>query len=286
MKTTDRIEIRLKGYSEGWRPEALRAAMLYSLLAGGKLMRPRLLLASCEAAGGKFDDAALDFACAAEMIHTYSLIHDDLPAMDDDDMRRGKPSCHKKFGEAVAILAGDALLNAAFELMADVCFANPEKKYIEAARMISGASGAKGMAAGQALDVIYEGREVNAATLAEIHKLKTGCFISACVASGAVIGGCTDNEKKEYAELGFSIGRMFQIMDDILDVTSDQETIGKPIRSDMKKNKNTYVSVHGLVIAMDEHDRLSSEAHGLLDKLPQKTDALRALVTEIIERKH
>jgi geranylgeranyl diphosphate synthase type II len=252
--------------------------MAYSVFAGGKRLRPRLLLAACEAVNGAYDDTAVGFACAVEMIHTYSLIHDDLPAMDDDALRRGKPTSHIKYGEAKAILAGDALLNLAFEAMAACVADNPRKRTARAMAVIAKASGASGMIAGQAADMEYEGKNINADTLTYIHANKTGALITACMEAGAILGGAADETVREYARVGRNLGLAFQIRDDILDVTATLEQLGKPVRSDERNRKNTYVSVHGLERAREEYKKISA---GILEDL-NRADNLKNLVIEVM----
>jgi geranylgeranyl diphosphate synthase type II len=289
MNITDVIDARMRVLINGCA--SLREEMAYSVFAGGKRLRPRLLLAACETAGGAYDDTAVDFACAVEMIHTYSLIHDDLPAMDDDALRRGKPTSHIKYGEANAILAGDALLNLAFEVMANRVAAgfnrqseapaNGIKQFPGAERparamaVIAKASGASGMIAGQAADMEYEGKEIDAATLTYIHANKTGALIASCLEAGAILGGADDEAVNGYAALGRKMGLAFQIRDDILDVTATEAQLGKPIGSDEKNLKNTYVSVHGLERAREEYKKLSA---GILEDL---ADSLLKLFTEV-----
>jgi geranylgeranyl diphosphate synthase type II len=221
-------------------------AMRYSLDGGGKRIRPVLLLESCRLCGGDVADA-LDFACALEMIHTYSLVHDDLPCMDDDDMRRGKPACHIAFGEATAVLAGDALLTQAFAAAANSEAAKKTPaRALEAIALLSKYAGAEGMIGGQVVDLQSEGKTIALSRLQTMDSLKTGALMRAACEIGAVLAGA-DNEKRavlvRYAE---ALGQAFQIVDDILDVTSDVQTLGKPIGSDAELQKSTYVSLLGL----------------------------------------
>lgn len=222
-------------------------AMKYSLAAGGKRLRPVLSLAVCEMLGGSKDDI-LPFACAIEMIHTYSLIHDDLPAMDNDDYRRGMPSNHKVFGEAMAILAGDALLNKAFELIAS----HMRKKEgnltacVKAMEVIASNAGAEGMIRGQTLDINSECCELSEDILEYMHRCKTGALINAAVLAGACIGGAAESEYEALAEYAANIGLAFQIKDDIMDVKGSTDQMGKPSGSDAISGKNTYVTVYGL----------------------------------------
>lgn len=240
------IEKKLSEYNTG---ESLPhgtvyKAMDYSLTCGGKRLRPALLLEFCRLFGGKLD-AALPFACALEMIHTYSLIHDDLPAMDNDDLRRGMPTCHIKFGEAQAILAGDALLTRAFEIMTKASLKDPARQ-LKAINVIAFSSGADGMVGGQVVDLESEGKEISYDTLKYIHRLKTGALIKAACVSGAIIGGADDDSISKVSDFAENLGIAFQIRDDILDVTGNEELLGKPIGSDEESGKSTYVSLFGL----------------------------------------
>lgn len=224
-------------------PEIIYEAMRYSVFAGGKRVRPVFLLSVCEAVGGNLEKA-LPFACALEMIHTYSLIHDDLPAMDNDDFRRGKKTCHKMFDEGIAVLAGDGLLNMAFEIMLDSVCKDPKLAY--AAKTIADLSGSKGMLVGQVADVTSENKPIDEKTLMFIHENKTAGLIKAALGAGAIIGGADEKKVNDFLEIGYKIGIAFQIQDDILDVTSTDEVLGKPVFSDEKNNKTTYVTMFGL----------------------------------------
>jgi len=254
--------------------------MEYSLFPGGKRLRPVILLATCEALGGRIEDA-LPFACALEMIHTYSLIHDDLPAMDDDDERRGKPSNHKVFGDAMAILAGDALLNRAFETMADLC---DSPQNINAMRVIISASGDNGMIAGQVQDILNENKKIDSSTLSNIYSKKTGKLFVAALKAGAWLGGADETYVAAIEQVGEKLGLAFQILDDILEVESTTEVLGKSTDSDSRNKKNTYVSVHGLEAAKVDYQQISAEALTALNKLPQKTDTLCGVVLSVIKR--
>lgn len=278
------INARLRTLLDECPDEGLREAMAYSVAAGGKRLRPLLLLAACEAACGCYTPEELDFACAVEMIHTYSLIHDDLPAMDNDDLRRGMPTCHKAYGEATAILAGDALLSHAFEHMARICVDSKSNKPARAMYIIAQAAGAGGMVAGQMSDMRAEHKIIDESTLLHIHELKTGALITACLEAGAVLGGGTDAYVTSMARVGYLSGRAFQIKDDILNVTATTETLGKPVGSDEKCGKNTYVTVHGLKKAIADCEQLSAEALSCAENLKPKTNALLALLKQIMER--
>jgi len=239
-------------------------AMKYSVGAGGKRIRPILLLEFCRICGGDIQ-AALPFACAIEMIHTYSLIHDDLPCMDNDDMRRGKPSCHKAFGEANALLAGDALLNLAFETMLDLSSNIDPLLRLRAAHLIGKHSGVDGMIGGQVIDLQNEGKDISEDVLIRLYRDKTAALLRASAVAGAILAGA-DNTKIEAADkYAEKIGLAFQIIDDILDCVGDQSVLGKPIGSDQKNNKKTYVSFHGIEKAKSDAKRLTQEALCALD---------------------
>lgn len=258
------IDGELYRYLAKTYPESIFEAMEYALFPGGKRLRPLLVLGACAGLGGNAYNA-LPFACAVEMIHAYSLIHDDLPALDNDDFRRGKPSCHKRFGEAMAILAGDALLNTAYEVMADACVKNITTEAIRAMNTVAAAAGVRGMVAGQVSDIEHEGRPVTEAGLMFIHKNKTAALIGASIAAGALTGGAHDAEP--YLAAGEELGIAFQIMDDILDVVSSQEILGKPVLSDEKSGKNTYISVFGMERAKEDYQRYSESAVNRLSSL-------------------
>ncbi len=232
-------------------PTSLREAMEYSLMAGGKRLRPVLCLTTAKLCGLE-PEKVLPFACAIEMIHTYSLIHDDLPAMDDDDLRRGKPSSHKQFGEAMAILAGDALLTDAFVFMTSISSccstgAVPAENALRALAYVARAAGSHGMVGGQVLDMKYTGeKDVNLEKLRTMHAMKTGALIQASCVSGALLAGAEVSTVNALEKYGAALGTAFQIADDILDVTADTATLGKPAGSDVEQGKNTYPSLVGL----------------------------------------
>ena len=236
-------------------------AMKYSLAAGGKRLRPVLALAVCEMLGGSRSEI-LPFACAIELIHTYSLIHDDLPAMDNDDYRRGMPSSHRVFGEAIAILAGVALLNKAYELMVSHMLKKEGdlRACARAMDVIASGSGADGMIRGQTLDVCYEGRELSGEILEYMHRCKTGALIKAAVLAGACIGGASVPEYEALTRYAENIGLAFQIKDDIMDVSGDPDLMGKRSGKDAAAGKNTYVSGYGLDKAVQMLDRSVSAA--------------------------
>ncbi len=238
------VEEALARYAEQW-PELgdLQRAMAYSLLSGGKRIRPVLTLAACRLFGGQAEKA-LPFACGLEMIHTYSLIHDDLPCMDDDDFRRGKPTNHKVYGEATAVLAGDSLLTAAFGVLAQAEL-SPEQ-IVRGVACLSQAAGPAGMAGGQVLDLLGEGKTLTYDEIVQIQNLKTGCMIEAAVRLGAIVAGSTPEEEEAVAEYARKIGLAFQIRDDVLDVLGDEAELGKPIGSDQENQKSTFVGLKGI----------------------------------------
>ena len=259
-------------------------AMRYSLLGGGKRLRAALLLAFYEACGG-IGETALPFACALEMIHAYSLLHDDLPCMDDDDLRRGKPSCHIAYGEATALLAGDGLLTHAFDVL---LHANSEPlRTLKAAGCLSQAIGVYGMIGGQVMDLANEEKsDVSEELLRQTDALKTGALIRAACEMGCILAGADENKlsaAKAYAE---KIGLAFQITDDILDVTSSTEELGKPVGSDMEQQKTTYVSVYGIEGARARSAQLLNEAKEELKTAGFGGDFLSDLADYILERKN
>lgn len=277
------INKKLNEYLSPKYPEEIYEAMAYSVNAGGKRLRPVLLLSACEAMGGKIEKA-YPFACAIEMIHTYSLIHDDLPAMDNDDLRRGVPTCHKRFDEATAILAGDALLNFACEIMFEETAKNNDKSIARAACFISHGAGINGMIGGQVVDVASQGKETDAKTLIYIHRNKTAALIKAALKAGAVIGGADEAQLNIFDLIGDKIGIAFQIKDDILDVTSSTEILGKPVLSDIKNEKTTYISLFGLEKAREDYLRLSKESLELILRVTDKSSSLYSYCNKLIDR--
>lgn len=258
-------------------------AMEYSLYAGGKRLRPVLMLETAKMCGGDIEKI-LPFACAMEMIHTYSLIHDDLPAMDNDDLRRGMPTSHKKFGEAMAILAGDALLNKAFEITSAVKDIEPSL-VLRAGSMISNSSGTEGMIGGQVVDIESEGKEIELSELKYLHLLKTGAIIRSSCTIGAVLSGASEEEIKAVDEFASNLGVAFQIRDDILDCTGTQEELGKPIGSDEAENKNTYVKLLGLERSKELVAEYSQKAVSALDIFKEKAEFLKWLADYLVNRK-
>ena len=265
--------------------EELSAAMQYSLFAGGKRMRPLLLTLVGDMLGAQKDD--LDVASMAiECVHAYSLIHDDLPAMDDDALRRGKPTNHIKFGEATAILAGDALQTLAFEIVLNHPLSEKaENKRLEVSRILAHASGLNGMCAGQSIDLMATGNTISLDALTELHRLKTGALLEACVSIGAALAPDVDAQHistlQNYAR---TIGLAFQVQDDILDVVSDSETLGKPQGSDSELDKNTFVSHLGLEGSQSFLQKLHHEALQALHSLPYETENLVAFTDYLVTR--
>ena len=270
--------------SESTPPEKIHRAMRYSLLAGGKRLRPALVLASGEALGADTDDL-MPAACAIEMIHTYSLIHDDLPAMDDDDLRRGRPTCHKAFGEAVAILAGDALLTQAFRVLAADAPLRDAERQVRVIREIATAAGTvDALIGGQVADIEGEGKAVDASMLEYIHRSKTGAMITASVVVGGIIAGGTEDQIDKLRAYGERIGLAFQIADDILDVTSTSEQLGKTPGKDLAASKATYPAVHGIAASEARARELVGEAVEIVSSLNADTQILQEIARFIIAR--
>lgn len=280
------IETLLNEYmpkEEGYQQTVIQA-MNYSLKAGGKRLRPILTLESCKIVGGKEEDA-IPFAVAIEMIHTYSLIHDDLPALDNDDLRRGKPTNHKVFGEAMATLAGDALLNHAFEIMLSSSIDKKDtNKYLKAINEVAKHAGIYGMIGGQVVDVESENKIIDKDKLDFIHLNKTAAMIIGCMRAGAIIGGASEEELEKVTKYGKNIGLSFQIVDDILDITGDEAKLGKPIGSDIENSKSTYPSLLGLEKSRQIARQLIDEGKSSIDDLSSEIDFLNQLGDYIISR--
>jgi geranylgeranyl diphosphate synthase type II len=267
--------------------KGLMNAMRYSLFAGGKRLRPALIYSSYGIFGGYFD-MVTPYAGAVEMLHTYSLIHDDLPAMDDDDFRRGKPTNHKVYGEATAILAGDGLLTKAFEVMCNRDI-NPDvedKLMVEAAFKLADATGDKGMVGGQFADMEAEEGVFNGATVDFIHSNKTSRLLAYCCELGAILGYAEEEDKKRLREYGMRIGLAFQIVDDILDITSTTEELGKDVGSDQERGKATYPAVHGIEASHRKAELLIEEATEILSVYGKTAEPCREIAKFIIERKN
>jgi len=268
-------------------PPGLHKAMRYSVFAGGKRLRPILVLAAAEAVGGKAAEA-LPVACALELIHTYSLIHDDLPAMDDDDLRRGRPTSHKVFGEAAAILAGDALLTEAFQLMArpDLMKNVPVRRRLEAIHLLAMSAGSQGMVGGQVMDMACEGAEIKPDILEYIHTHKTGALIGAAAAAGGIIGGGSPREVRALEEYGRKMGLGFQIVDDLLDVEGEENKMGKTVGKDRAKGKATYPALFGIEDSHRKAEGLIREATARLDSFDRRANPLREIARYILQRKN
>ena len=275
-----------KVFQESHSSKTLVKAMKYSLMAGGKQIRPVLCLAACEAVGGAPEDA-LTAACALEMIHTYSLIHDDLPAMDDDELRRGKATCHIAFNEATAVLAGDALLTLAFEMLSSVQFddGNQAFRWLKVIRLISEAAGYRGMIQGQMLDIASEGIKLSAAQLESMHRLKTGALIETSLACGALLGGADGRQTDLLSDYGRKIGLAFQVADDILNVEGNPALMGKAVGTDRQRHKSTYPSVLGIQAAREFSKKLVQEALQALETFDKQADPLRGIAGYIIARR-
>jgi geranylgeranyl diphosphate synthase type II len=266
-------------------PETLHKAMRYSVFAGGKRLRPLLVIAGAEAVGGRMDDV-LPTACAVELIHTYSLIHDDLPAMDNDDFRRGMPTSHKVFGEAMAILAGDGLLTLAFRLLAENFAAGRDPRALRAVLVeIAEAAGTRGMVGGQAVDIESEGQQVSPSRLEYIHLHKTAALIRASLRAGAMLCGASPPALQALAAAGSNLGLVFQIVDDILDVEGTTEELGKTAGKDQAQHKATYPALHGLEASRARARTLIAEAEAALAPLGSAADPIRAIAHFILERK-
>lgn len=279
------VEAALKSsLSDKAIPDTLKRSMQYSLEAGGKRLRPILVIAGAEAVGGRAEKV-MPVACALEMIHTFSLIHDDLPAMDDDDLRRGKPTNHKVFGEATAILAGDALLAEAFSLMADASRGTDPKLLIDVIRDISFATGSRGMTGGQVLDMDSMGKRITEGELTRLHTLKTGRLITVAATSGAKFSGATEDKLSALKRYGEAVGLAFQIADDILDIEGDVKEIGKDVGSDVENEKATYPSLIGLEESKRRARSLVGAALESLSIFDERADPLREIARYIVERR-
>jgi len=268
-------------------PSSVHEAMRYSLFAGGKRVRPILAIAAAEALGAK-TAGLLPIAGSLELIHTYSLIHDDLPAMDNDDFRRGRPTCHKVYGEAIAILAGDGLLNMAFEVLSDPrqLKSAPPSRLLAITREIATASGVFGMVGGQVVDMESEGRDIDFPTLEYIHTHKTGALIRASVRVGSLYARAGKRQLKALTHYGEMVGLAFQIADDILDITGKQEELGKDVGSDIKKGKKTFPSFYGLEESRRRAVEVVDKAVTALKDFDRKADPLRELAKYTINRVH
>jgi geranylgeranyl diphosphate synthase type II len=280
------IEKALNGYlpRASAKPATIHKAMRYSLLAGGKRLRPVLALAAAEACGGS-TEKALPAACAVECIHTYSLIHDDLPCMDDDDLRRGMPTSHKVFGEGIAVLAGDALLTIAFEILAQ---AVPTSRYKTPALIteLATASGSKWLIAGQVLDIENEGKKVTGETLKFIHRAKTAALLTSAIRLGAMSANASEAKLQSLTDFGQSLGLAFQVIDDILDVTQTTEKLGKTAGKDVAATKATYPAIFGLQRSRQEAQRLTAAARDALKPFGAKGAMLQEIADYLLAREY
>jgi len=277
------VELNTLLPSSATTPEKIHQAIRWSVFAGGKRFRPALLLVTGQAFGASIK-SLLRTACAFEMVHTYSLIHDDLPAMDDDDLRRGRPTCHVRFDEATAILAGDALQTLAFKAIAEDHQLPAETRITLISELARAAATPEGMVAGQALDMEAEIHQVNGAQLEEIHRLKTGALIVAAARCGAIIGGANEEELAAITTYGSCLGLLFQITDDLLDVTATAEDLGKTPGKDARSNKATYPGLFGMEETKAAAIRAHREACAALDQLHRPTDVLRSIADFILHR--
>jgi len=282
------IDSFLKAYTDGIKnrkecPARLHEAMTYSLMAGGKRIRPVFCIAAYEAAGGSPDEI-IPVAASLELIHTYSLIHDDLPAMDDDDLRRNKPTNHRVFGEAAAILAGDALLTDAFNIIAGANAA--QGILIKVIRELAHACGPEGMVGGQMVDIMLEGKRAGKRELIYIHRHKTGTFIRGAIRIGAIMANASPAKLIALTKYGEKAGLAFQVIDDILDITGTQEEIGKTTGSDIAKSKNTYPSLYGLKKSEEIAKGLINDSLSAIKDFDGKAEPLRAIAKYMLERRN
>lgn len=280
----DIINKVLRGYTEHENnPQSLiYEAMNYSLFAGGKRIRPVIMLLVCDMLSGD-ENEVMPFACAMEMIHTYSLIHDDLPAMDNDDYRRGKLTNHKKYGEAIAILAGDALLNKAFETVTSAVYKDSSRA-IKAMSVLSKSSGTEGMIGGQTVDIESEGKKISPDELLYLHSLKTGAIIRSSGVIGAIMAGAGDDEIKAVDEYCKNFGIAFQIQDDLLDILGNEEILGKATGSDSANEKTTFVTLYGIEESKKAVDSYTEKACNALDVFGSKAQQLKALAYLLVNR--
>lgn len=266
------------------RPESIHQAMRHSVFAGGKRLRPILCMEAARMIGGRIPDGIEDLGSALEMLHTYSLIHDDLPALDNDDLRRGKPTCHVVFGEAIAILAGDALQTRAYEVLARLkCPAESRVKIIE--EIARGTGTVDGMIGGQVKDLEAERQKPDAETLEYIHRSKTGALITASLVSGGIYAGGSHAEVQRLRDFGRCIGLAFQIVDDVLDVTQSSEQLGKTAGKDTASEKATYPALFGIDESLRRADALIASGCNALDSFGQRASTLKELAYYLVQRK-
>lgn len=285
QKRIESIEDILRSYlpkEEGLQKTVIEA-MNYSVLAGGKRLRPMLMQETYKLFGGE-GKIVEPFMTALEMIHTYSLVHDDLPAMDNDEYRRGKKTTHAVYGETMGILAGDALLNYAFEVVSDAFDIETSQRVAKAIKVLAKKAGIYGMIGGQVADIESEGKKVGLDVVEFIHRLKCGALIESAMLIGAILAGATGEEQDKIEQIGADIGYAFQIQDDILDVTSTTEIIGKPVGSDDKNEKSTYVSIKGLENAKNDVREMSERAINTLHSLKYENEFLEELIKKLVTR--
>lgn len=277
-----RIEAALDQYSQldSESPDLLTEAIRYSLLGNGKRLRPLLVLAACDACGGTVE-AALPAACAVEMIHAYSLVHDDLPGMDDDDLRRGRPTCHIQFNHATAILVGDSLQSLAFELLARELSA---ERAVRCVALLASAAGPRGMAGGQQDDLTAESVEPSEELLLRIHRRKTGALLAVSLEIGGVIAGANELQLENLRQFGQNMGLAFQVTDDLLDVAGDSDTVGKRTGKDLDRGKLTFPGLFGVPKSRERANQLIQSAQQNLDSFGQRGDVLRAIARFVLER--
>ena len=280
-----RTEERIQTLGKTFLPQESTTAQAaqYSLLAGGKRVRAILVQAACDMLGGDVE-AAADLSVAVEMLHCYSLIHDDLPCMDNDDFRRGKPSCHKVYGETTALLAGDALLTEAFAVVVNAPLSDTAR--VQAAQALGLGAGLRGMVYGQELDLKYEAESPTEEQLLSVHRHKTGALINAALQMGAAAAGAGAQDKAALERYAYDIGLVFQIVDDVLDVTSTQEELGKPIGSDAQQGKTTFVTLHGVEAALEKARQINKRACKALEPYGEKAEFLICLAQQLMERKN
>lgn len=279
----DRVEGRLQELLPGERvpPEPLHRAMRYATLGGGKRLRPAVCLGACAAAGGAEGDA-LDPACALELVHCFSLVHDDLPGLDDDDLRRGRPTCHRKFGEAVALLAGDALFALAFQELSRAAL--PDAVVRQCVLELTVASGSAGLVGGETLDILSEGAPPDADNLGAIHRMKTASLFGASAAIGGWVAQASEEHVATLRAYGLALGAAFQITDDVLNATSTEAAIGKAVGTDVAHRKQTYPALMGVERARDEAHRRAEEAKEQAVRLPNDSAFLRWLADFAVDR--
>lgn len=283
-RTSEEVNQELQRYLPQGRPEIIHESMAYSINAGGKRLRPALVLWTAELLGGE-KRQVMPVACALEMIHTYSLIHDDLPCMDDDDLRRGKPTNHVVYGEAMALLAGDALLTQAFEVMAGAITAGVDPvRLLQVIKEVANAAGSPGMIGGQVEDLRSEGKQIDFETLKFIHAQKTGALFKASIRSGAILSGATEKDLEHLTMFAEYLGLTFQITDDILDVVGDEAKLGKPIGSDESHEKATYPAMVGLAEARRLAEEACAAAKASLAPYGDKAGLFNELMDYILER--